>query len=483
MVTATAFLPPRYRGARRIAQGGMGEIYRATDSTLGRAVAIKVLAERYADHEEVRNRFKREALAAARLSGDPSIVTIFDVGEQAGRPYIVMEYFAGGSVAERLASGTPSVAQSLEWLDQAARALDHAHAEGIVHRDVKPANLLLDREGNVHVADFGIASAAGLDSLTMTGTVMGTAGYLSPEQARGERATPASDRYALGVVAFELLAGSRPFEGESVTAEASAHVHAPVPSASDRNPDLPREIDEVFERALAKNASARYRSCAELVAELRHALTRAAGATRPLAPATAPTRQLREAPPAAAPSRRSRPLWPLLLGGLAAAAIAGAGLAAVLSGGDEQTSPPLPTTVVHTVTTRGTTIHETVVTTVARTTTAQQPQQPPPVTEQTQPAQTATPAENPSTLNDRGFELMQQGDYESALPLLESAVAQLAGTGSLTEAYASYNLAYTRYQSGNCDGVLDLLDRSQAIQGHREEIVDLRKQAKKSCRE
>src|SRR5215217_6451704 len=113
-MTAAALFPPRYSGPRRIAHGGMGDIYRATDSTLGRAVAIKVLAERYSDHEEVRNRFTREALAAARLSGDPSIVTIFDVGEYEGRPYIVMEYFSGGSVAERLASGTPSVAQSLE---------------------------------------------------------------------------------------------------------------------------------------------------------------------------------------------------------------------------------------------------------------------------------------------------------------------------------------------------------------------------------
>ena len=488
-MTVTAQFPPRYRGAQRIARGGMGEIYRATDSTLGRAVAIKVLAERYADDESVRNRFTREALAAARLAGDPSIVTIFDVGEHAGRPYIVMEYFGGGSVEDRLRQDGPNAAQSLEWLEQAARALDHAHAEGIVHRDVKPGNLLLDREANVHVADFGIARAAGLDSLTMTGTVMGTAGYLAPEQAMGQRATPASDRYALGVVAFELLTGSRPFEGDSVTAEASAHVQAPIPRASERNRNLPVELDEVFERALAKGANDRFDSCAEFVAALRDALKRAAGKTQPIAVATAPTRPLREREPTpvpAPPPRGSRSLWPVLLVGLAAAAVAGIAAAAVLTDGDGETAAPLPrpTTIVQTVTAEGTTVRETVVTT------APQPEEAPPDEpdpEPTQPPRTTrtTPATaasgNPISLNDQGYELMRARDYESALPLLESSVSQLAGSGSITEAYASYNLAFTRFQLGSCDGVTGLLDRSEQVQGHRKEINSLRKQAKKTC--
>src|SRR5439155_12972659 len=146
-------------------------------------------------------------------------------------------------------------------------------------RDVKPGNLLLDREGHVHVADFGIASGAGLDSLTMTGTVLGTAGYLSPEQAQGDRATPASDRYALAVVAFELLAGRRPFQAESPTAEAAAHIHAQVPSVCD-GVSLPCELDRVFATALAKDPAQRFGSCAEFVAALRAALEDAAGSTR-----------------------------------------------------------------------------------------------------------------------------------------------------------------------------------------------------------
>src|SRR5438046_6631508 len=231
----------------------MGEIYSALDESLGRQVAINVLAERFAEDDAVRRRVMREALAAARLSGEPNTVTIFDVGEWNERPFIVMEHLSGGTLDGRIAREGPQPAdRALDWLEQAAEALDHAHGRGVVHRDVKPGNLLLDRDGNVHVADFGIASAAGMDSLTATGTILGTAGYLSPEQAQGERATPASDRYALAVVAFELLTGSRPFEADSPTAEAAAHVNAPVPSISARA-DLPREIDRCFERALAKD--------------------------------------------------------------------------------------------------------------------------------------------------------------------------------------------------------------------------------------
>src|SRR5436309_14647252 len=188
MTVNTDILPPRYRGPQQIGRGGMGEIYRATDSTLGRAVAIKVLAEPYAQDESIRERFMREALSAARLSGQPNTVTIYDVGEHEGRPYIVMEYLSGGSLDDVLRrEGAQPPERVFAWLEDAADALDGAHGHGVVHRDVKPGNLMLDREGHVHVADFGIASAAGMDSLTLTGTVLGTAGYLSPGQARGER--------------------------------------------------------------------------------------------------------------------------------------------------------------------------------------------------------------------------------------------------------------------------------------------------------
>src|SRR2546423_3145222 len=219
MTVGTELLPPRHRGPTRIGHGGMGEIFRATDESLGRAVAIKILAERFAEDDAVRRRFTREALAAARLSGEPNTVTIFDVGEWNERPFIVMEYLSGGTLDDLIArDGAQPADRVLRWLGQAAAALDHAHGNGVVHRDVKPGNLLLDREENVHVADFGIASAAGMDSLTATGTILGTAGYLAPEQAQGKRATPAGDLYSLAGGAFRLPTRGPPDPPGSVTA-------------------------------------------------------------------------------------------------------------------------------------------------------------------------------------------------------------------------------------------------------------------------
>jgi len=447
MPVKTDILPTRYRGPQQIGRGGMGDIYRATDSLLGRAVAIKILADRYAQDESVRRRFTREALAAARLSGQPNIVTIFDVGEHNERPYIVMEFLGGGSLDDVLRGrGAQSPEQALTWLEQTARALDAAHAAGVVHRDVKPANLLLGREGNVHVADFGIASAAGMDSLTMTGTVLGTAGYFSPEQAQGERATPASDRYGLAVVAYELLTGSRPYEADSPTAEAAAHVNAPVPSVA-HGTGLPHELDAVFQRGLAKDPAQRHRSSAEFVAALRAAFADAAGSTKQLAAVpVAPTR--------AAPA--GRPLRPWLAALLVLGAI-GVGLLAYLITRDRRTTSAPPTRVV--------TVERSVTVTTSAPT----------------PAPVAPSAQSGEALNDSGYAKMQAGDFAAALPLLEEAVRKLDGTGKLYEAYAKYNLAYTRFQLGNCDRVLDLLDEAQAIEGHKAPIDRLRKQARKTC--
>jgi tRNA A-37 threonylcarbamoyl transferase component Bud32 len=454
MAVETNILPPRYCRPRLLARGGMGEVYRATDETLGRDVAVKVLAERYAQDETVRSRFTREALAAARLSSEPNTVTIFDVGEWRDRPFIVMELMGGRSLEEAVSRDGPlELGRVLAWLDEAARALDAAHARGVVHRDVKPANLLLDENEHVHVADFGIATAAGLDSFTRPGTVLGTAGYLAPEQAQGERATPATDRYALAIVAFELLTGSRPFEAGSPTAEASAHVHAPVPSISRRRPDLPPELDACFERALAKQPESRYESCTAFVAALREALDRAAGATRAFTP-TAAT--------GIATVPRRLPLLPLVLAGLVLLLAAGIATAALLASRDGTSREPQASVRTIVTTAPGTTE---VVTTTA----------PPPTTQQPPPAPSG------AQLNDQGFALMQQGDFQGALPLLEQAVQSLSGSGELVEAYALYNLAFTRLQLGQCEGVIELLDRSEQIQGHRGDINKARKQYEKQC--
>jgi len=460
-------LPERYVGAQLVGRGGMGEIYRATDTSLGRAVAIKVLDDRYSQDANVRARFTREALAAARLSGNPNIVTIYDVGEHNDRPYIVMEYIGGGSLEQRLRDGgAVSTRQALDWLEQAANALDAAHREGVVHRDVKPANLLLDRYGRVHVADFGIASAAGLGSLTQTGTVLGTASYLSPEQAKGERTTPASDLYSLGVVAFELMTGRRPFEADSVAAEAAAHVTGVLPSVCDVNPQAPCELDPVFEQALAKEPSRRHGSAAEFVAALRESLEHAAGPTRIVAPAPAPP----PSRPRPVATRSSHPAWlvPALL--VLVLGLLGAGIAYALTGrdGSNAPAPVRVTTAVHTVTEQSRTVVSTVVTTA-----------PPPTTTAPPATTSASVGGDPVAENNRAWALMQQGDYTDALPLLRDAQAQLQGRGDLAEAYTDYNLGYTLMQLGQCSEALQYLEASRQLQPQRHEVHDAIKQAKK----
>jgi eukaryotic-like serine/threonine-protein kinase len=445
MPVSTWVLPERYANAQQIGRGGMGEIFRATDTALGRAVAIKVLDERYAQDFSVRQRFTREALAVARLSGNPNIVTIYDVGEQGDRPFIVMEYLAGGSLEQKLRDeGAQAPAQALAWLEQAANALDAAHRNGVVHRDVKPANLLLDLHGRVHVADFGIASAAGMQSLTQTGTVLGTASYLSPEQASGEATSAASDLYSLGVVAFELLTGRRPFEGDTIAEEAAAHVSGDVPSVQSFNRRLPRELDAVFGRALSKEPSWRFGTGAEFVAALHAAFDRDAGATAIVAPGRASVR------------RGPSPKVLVLGAALILAGIAGAVAAALVANGHgtKALPPARPSVSVRTVT--ETTPASTVVTT------AQAP---------------TTQASDPTALNDQAYQDMQQQNYAAALPLLQQAVQELQGDSSTVAGYANYNLGVTLIALGRCDEAIPYLQAAQHIEPDRHEVHDAMKAA------
>jgi len=440
-MAATQILPDRYRDAQRLARGAMGDIYRATDTTLDRVVAVKLLAEPYVADDAARGRFAREARAAARVSGDPNIVTIYDVGDAGGRPCIVMEYIDGCTIEQRLAAGRQRPADAMRWLEQAGRALDYAHANGVVHRDVKPGNLLLDRADDVHVADFGIASAAWLPSLTVSGTILGTAGYLAPEQALGEPTSPASDRYALGTVAYELLTGTRPFARESPTAEAQAHAFEPVPSAAARS-GMPSQVDAVFRRALAKRPGDRYATCAAFVSALRTALAGAPTETRARAAATMPlARPVRRGTASRVPL-----LAALLIAALVPVAIAGVVLARPSS--SERATPP--TKPAKHVTPRHTTTT--------------------PVTTTTPAAQAASVG--PHTLNDRAWGLMQRGRYAGALPLLQQAVPALRGAGPAdpAEGYANYNLGYTLLQLGRCSEALPYLQRAQSLEPERAEV-------------
>jgi eukaryotic-like serine/threonine-protein kinase len=462
MAVRTGVLPDRYADPRVIGRGGMGEIYLAEDTELDRRVVVKVLDARFSDQEDFRRRFRREALTAARLSGQPHTITIFDVGEFRGRPFIVMEYLAGGSLADRARSGPVAPEEALEWLAQAGEAIDAAHAGGVVHRDIKPANLLFNERGDLEVADFGIARAIDdTAGMTMAGTVMGTAGYLAPEQARGEPATPASDRYALGVVAYELLTGGRPFERGSETAEASAHIHEPVPPASERGVGLPRSVDPVFERALAKDPGARYDSSEAFVRALADALVK---------DETAPTRVIAPVPPPAAPMRPSRqvsrPAWllPLLVAAFIAALAGGVGAALVTTGGNDQpkrrADRPEPVTITQRETLPGATVVNTV--------TAPAPQ-----TESQPQAPSTVSVDEAVALTDRSTAYLGSGDWTDAWTAVKPALTPLRGTyrnDFRYEAYAYYDAGKALSELGRCRKALAYLDRSEALQGSRSEI-------------
>ncbi len=340
----------RYALESRIATGGMGEVWRASDTVLGRTVAVKLLKPEYADEATFRARFETEAQHAASLH-HPNVAAVFDFGEATptdgapnGRPFLVMELVDGRPLSDLLRPGQPlDAAATRALLAQAADALGAAHAAGIVHRDVKPANLLVTPDRTIKITDFGIARAAEGMALTETGQVMGTPQYLSPEQAQGGTANPASDVYSLGVVAFECLAGRRPFVAESAVATALAHLREPVP---DLPADVPADLAAVVRKAMSKSPEDRFADGTELAAALRDPATavvpevedstRVMGGVAPV-PVPPPT-------PAPTPDddrrKRAAPwLWILLAVVVIAAVI---GIIALATSGDDDPEPPTP---------------------------------------------------------------------------------------------------------------------------------------------
>ncbi|MDQ3878345.1 MAG: protein kinase [Actinomycetota bacterium] len=271
----SVILADRYRLGDKVASGGMGTVFEAIDEKLDRSVAVKFLKEELSSDARFVERFRREARAAAALA-HPNIASVYDYGVDSNRHFIVMELVDGRDLSRLLAEERPlDPERSAHIGSQIAAALDHAHKAGVIHRDIKPGNVIVSAGDRVKVTDFGIARAAGDSTLTATGTMLGTAHYISPEQAAGKPAGTASDIYATGVVVFEMLTGSRPFEGESPVAIAMQHATGELPSPSSIEPRVPTSFDEVIARATAKDPADRYRDAGDLGVALVAASVRA----------------------------------------------------------------------------------------------------------------------------------------------------------------------------------------------------------------
>jgi tetratricopeptide (TPR) repeat protein len=477
-------MPERYELIRHIANGGMASVWCAEDRVLGRRVAIKLLAERFAYDQTAVRRFKREARTAARLSGHPNVVTIYDVGETTtpdpdapARAFIVMEFLAGGTVADALRCDAVTQTEAIWWLHEVASALDYAHARGVLHRDIKPANVLLDGNRSVHVADFGIAQLATEDTLTADGELLGTAAYLAPERAMGRPATDASDRYSLAVMAFELLVGERPFTDQRFAVQARQHVDAPPPSASERNPRLPEALDAVLARGMAKSPEDRFPTAHALAEAVETALAqpatsattatavlaaaRGAGGARSATAATAaaaaggrrakprprPRRSAPEPAPAAhRPRERRAPRRAIAVAALAAAA-AGVALAAGATHNSSNNA--------------GSTAHaQRPVKHAAPKPAASKPKTKTTQHTQTQasgtPAAATTTPPTADTLEAQGHALMEAGKYSSAIPVLRKA-ATTASPTSLTYAYALFDLGRSLRLAGDPRAAVPIL--------------------------
>ena len=262
----------RYEILSLIGQGGMADVYKAKDTILNRIVAIKVLRDKLSQDAMALVRFQREASAASRLS-HPNVVDIYDVGEYEGMHYIVMEFIRGRTLKELIAQrGALDVDEAIGIMKQLVSAINHAHENNIIHRDIKPQNVLVKDDGTIKITDFGIAVANGSVQLTFNNTVMGSAHYLAPETTQGKEPNEQVDIYSLGIVFYELLTGKVPFTGKTPTEIAIKHLRKPMPFVRDFNPNIPQSVENIILKATAKNLSQRYVSCKEMLYDLIHCL-------------------------------------------------------------------------------------------------------------------------------------------------------------------------------------------------------------------
>jgi serine/threonine-protein kinase len=336
-----SMLGERYQVEARIGAGGMAEVYRGFDQVLNRTVAIKVLLPQFARDTSFVGRFRREAQAAARLN-QPNIVGVYDTGADEGTQYIVMEFIEGRTLSEFMDMGRrPTPVQAAEIAQKIAAAIAAAHAQGVIHRDIKPGNVMVTRDGTVKVMDFGIARVLGPETAPQTSAVLGTASYLSPEQAQGGPVDARTDIYSLGAVLYELLTGRPPFVGDSPVAVAYKQVNETPAVPSSLNPDVPARLDAVVMKALSKNPSNRYQTADEFSADLARVIAGQEVEATPLMPAapgdatqviSRPSSHTAVLPPPEEPSGSGRKVWlGILIGVLLVALLAGGGYLLVTS--------------------------------------------------------------------------------------------------------------------------------------------------------
>src|SRR5947209_6110758 len=310
MLARDTLLNNRYRVLEPVGEGGMATVYRAVDTKLGRTVAVKILHPEYARDQPFLQRFQQEAEFAASLGAHPNIVDIYDIGQDDNLRYIVMEYIEGHTLKDLIQQKRRfEVPEAFAIGQQVASALDFAHKRGLVHRDVKPQNILVTPEGQAKVTDFGIARSVSTSQLTRTGMVIGTVHYFSPEQAQGAPIGPQSDIYSLGIILYEMLTGHLPFDAENAIGVAMQHVHSDPPSPWDYNPDLPARAVSTVMRALEKDPEDRYRDAAEFAGALASQSGAEASGTTVASPIITsprqPTSEFKTVPPP--PPPRVRP--------------------------------------------------------------------------------------------------------------------------------------------------------------------------------
>lgn len=438
----------RYQIVEKLGQGGMATIFKAYQPALDRYVAIKVLPAQHAFTPGFSERFEREARAVAQLD-HPNILPIIDFGQEGDLSYIVMKMATGGTLQDRM-NRPMDLAQAAHFIEQIASALDHAHGRGIMHRDVKPSNVLLDEEGWVQLTDFGLAKMlAGDEGLTATGVGIGTPAYMSPEQGQGLPVDQRADIYSLGVVLYEMVTGHPPYSAETPMAVVVKHIYEPLPVPRQLYPNLPEAVEGVILKALAKDPDDRYDSAGEMARALRQTLQAAAAqpaGPAQVAPQSKPSTALLSSPPPRAipkalPQKAKRP-WGWIVGGAAAALLAIA-IAALLLTQGRDTQPTAHPTVQATPTQE-----EPIVIATLEPTASPEPS--------ATPGSTPPPNQEARSYVEQGWTALEAGDYRAAVGHFDRAIEL---DPELAEAYTGRGKAH--YNLGDHDQAM--ADTTQAI--------------------